>query len=511
MAEAGPDQTVRLQEQVVLDGTGSTDPEGAPLRYAWSAALDNPAPVIPPPAQATFSFVATVPGVYWFYLAVRDAEGEATADSVQVSVLGPGNRPPVASAGPDLIVLPGSIIPLDASSSTDPEDGTLTYHWQAVDPPGPAAISDSTALRTTVDLTQSGAYRFRLTVSDGELSAADEVVITVRAAGNRPPMANAGPDQEVAPGAQVNLDGSASTDPEGTPLSYRWSVGRTPGLAVALSDTTAVAPSFVAAEVGEYVFGLVVWDGTHTSLQDVVTVRVAEHGYVERSEMIEVPAAAFSMGSEQGAADERPVHRVEVSTFWIDKYEVTAAQYEACVQAGACAPSGRSAGCNGARSDRADHPANCVTYEQARDLCAWADKRLPTEAEWEKAARGLDGRRFPWGNEYPSRDLLNYGNLVGSTTPVGRYPAGASFYGVHDLGGNVHEWTADYYAADYYGQSPAQDPPGPATGTLRVVRGGSWKVGVPVEALTATVRQAFLPTTSDNTLGLRCARSEAPE
>lgn len=511
VAEAGPDQTVHVQNQVVLDGSASADPDGNALSYAWSAAVDNPAPVMTPPAAVRFAFVPTAPGTYRFYLSVSDEEGETSADSVLVSVLGVGNRAPSANAGPDLIVLPGSIIPLDARTSSDPDDNRLTYAWQAVDPPGPADIVDAAAAQTTVDLSQSGVYRFEVTVSDGELSAVDQVVITVRAASNRMPVASAGPDQQVAPGAVVILDGSASSDPEGSPLTYRWIVGRTPGPAVTLSDTSAVAPAFVAAEAGEYVFGLVVSDGTHTSYQDVVTVRVLEHGYVERGAMIEVPAAEFYMGSEQGATDERPVHRVVVSTFWIDKYEVTAAAYQACVDAGACAAAGRFAGCNGGRADRTNHPINCVNWSQARDYCAWADKRLPTEGEWEKAARGLDGRRFPWGNEIPGRDLMNYGNIVGDTTPVGSYPDGVSYYGVHDMGGNVHEWTADYYASDYYAVSPAQDPTGPATGTLRVVRGASWKVGVPLEALTATVRQAFLPTTVDNTAGLRCVTQQAPQ
>ncbi|MBT4500059.1 MAG: SUMF1/EgtB/PvdO family nonheme iron enzyme, partial [Gemmatimonadetes bacterium] len=431
-------------------------------------------------------------------------------DSVRITVLGDDNQPPIADAGPDLIVAADSIIPLSAINSSDPDGDALTYLWRITQSPGPLTIADSTASQTTVTLSTSGNYHFLLTVSDGVSSHADGVIITVSSSANLVPSADAGPDQQVAVGTLVTLDGSASADPEEEELTYRWAVGRTPGPAILLSDSTTVQPTFTPPESGEYVFALVVSDGTSLSLQAVVTILVLDEVFNEQGGMIEIPAGPFNMGSELGANDERPVHRAELSSFWIDKFEITLEAYNACIESGACDPAGLMAGCNGGRNDRLDHPINCVTWEQAQKYCNSVQKRLPTEAEWEKAARGTDGRRFVWGDGFPGPDRMNYSNNIGTTTAVGTYPSGLSFYGLHNMGGNVHEWTADFYASDYYAQSPERDPTGPAAGSLRVVRGASWRVGVPMEALTATVRQAFQPATTDNSLGFRCARTQPP-
>ena len=169
-----------------------------------------------------------------------------------------------------------------------------------------------------------------------------------------------------------------------------------------------------------------------------------------------------------------------------------------------------TAGCNSGRDDRLEHPINCVSWDQATTYCLWQAKRLPTEAEWERAARGEDGRSYAWGEDFPSAQLLNFNNNVGATVPVGTYPLGVSFYGLHNMGGNVQEWTADYFASDYYAQSPEQNPQGPDSGTLRVGRGASWKLGVPLEVLTTTVRAAFVPNTIENSVGFRCASDKAP-
>ena len=511
LADAGSDQNVGIREEVVIDGSASVDLDGEELTFEWSESPDNPAQFIFSKTQASFSFVPTLSGTYWFILTVDDGEVTSSPDSVKITVSSDSNQPPVADAGPDLIVAADAVIPLSAINSSDPDGDFLSYLWQLVQSPGPAEIADSSAQQTTVQLSAGGDYRFRLTVDDGQLSSDDEVIITISGSANLSPAADAGPDQQVAVGTLVTLDGSASTDPEGDELTFHWSLGRTPGFVVKLSDSTLVQPTFTPLEIGEYVFGLTVSDSVSASIQDVVTILVLNEIFAEQEGMIEVPSGPFSMGSEQGAGDERPVHRVDLSTFWIDKFEATTATFQACVDDGFCDPAGIAAGCNAGRSDRPDHPINCVTWEQAKSFCAWADKRLPTEAEWEKAARGIDGRRFVWGDRFPHPDLLNYADKVGSTTPVGTYPAGVSFYGVHNMGGNVNEWTADYYDANYYADSSELDPPGPSSGSLRVVRGTSWKIGFPTEALTATVRQAFVPTTMDNSLGFRCARRQPPE
>ncbi len=192
---------------------------------------------------------------------------------------------------------------------------------------------------------------------------------------------------------------------------------------------------------------------------------------------------------------------------------MTASQYQVCVDAGSCDEAGLDDGCTASLPGFGEHPINCVNWSQASNFCSWAGKRLPREAEWEKAARGTDERRFPWGHTAPQPDQLNYNDLFESTVEVGLYDDGVSFYGVHNMAGNVQEWTADHYASDYYSIEPtAPDPQGPATGDFRVVRGGNWKLKINLgDALfTTTIRGRFRPDDSENTIGFRCARNDPP-
>jgi formylglycine-generating enzyme required for sulfatase activity len=195
---------------------------------------------------------------------------------------------------------------------------------------------------------------------------------------------------------------------------------------------------------------------------------------VDGATYVLVPAGDFSMGSADGNPDEQPVHTVTLDEFWIKQTEVTNDEYRRCVDAGACtAP--RSAHWNDPAF--AAHPVVGIAWEDAQNYAGWAGGRLPTEAEWEKAAHGTEAIAYPWGNELPVPELLNYDNAVGDTLPVGSYPTGASPYGALDMAGNVEEWVADVYEGDYYGKSPAEDPPGPQSGILRVLRGGSYESG----------------------------------
>lgn len=221
--------------------------------------------------------------------------------------------------------------------------------------------------------------------------------------------------------------------------------------------------------------------------------------------MVGVPAGDFEMGSEVEGNYEKPVHTVYLDGYWIDQTEVTNAQYARCVQAGACsAPASNSSRrVDGYFDDPAyaDYPVIWVSWEQAQEYCNWAGARLPTEAEWEKAARGTDGRSYPWG-EGIDCERANYGFCVGDTVSVGSYPKGASPYGALDMAGNVWEWVADWFT-DGYPQSPRENPSGPASGNYRVLRGGSWfDDGFVVRS---SYRLSEAPLEAYNNLGFRCA------
>ncbi|MGD9091754.1 MAG: formylglycine-generating enzyme family protein, partial [Anaerolineales bacterium] len=224
---------------------------------------------------------------------------------------------------------------------------------------------------------------------------------------------------------------------------------------------------------------------------------------IDRAEMVSVPAGEFTMGSNDVSYPfrEGPAHTVYLDAFYIDKYEVTNAKYRECVDAGGCLKIIKTDYFD--NPDLANHPVVNVTINWARKYCRWAGKRLPTEAQWEKAARGTDNRTYPWG-EGIDCEHAQYLDCGGQTVPVGSKPAGASPYGAQDMAGNVWEWTNDLFVEDYYQTSPERNPTGGKRGNEWVFRGGSWTEEAPY--LRSTYRTWYNPNAQYYNLGFRCVR-----
>ena len=248
---------------------------------------------------------------------------------------------------------------------------------------------------------------------------------------------------------------------------------------------------------------------------------VCKEGQVS-SGMVFIPAGEFTIGNNSGNDAEKPERKVFLDAFCIDQYEVTNAQYKECVDAGACNPPAHSSS-HGSTSyydnPKYDtYPVIWVTWDDAHTYCKWKGKRLPTEAEWEKAARGTDGRIWPWGNSEPEGNRANLCDVscefewkepnlddgYGDTAPVGSFEGDKSPYGVYDMGGNIREWVADWYLPDYYTNAPDRNPPGPSSGDGKVLRGGSWRSNMPVAY--STYRLCYAPEVKDEYIGFRCAR-----
>ena len=249
-------------------------------------------------------------------------------------------------------------------------------------------------------------------------------------------------------------------------------------------------------------------------------------------ELTRVPAGYFTMGSAAGRADEQPVHQVYLDEFYIDRFEVSNDQYAAFLN-----DIGRNEDGEGHLlfdifdADAQIHyderyapllgteqrPVAEVSWYGARAYCTWAGMELPTEAIWEKAARGTDGRIYPWGNSI-DRSRANYGKEgccrgddsdgFFDSAPVGSYQRGVSPYGAYDMGGNVWEWVMDWYGEEYYAQSPERDPQGPDAGISRVLRGGS--MSSDPYRLRTTDRGGLPPSATYIIVGFRCAVRELP-
>lgn len=219
--------------------------------------------------------------------------------------------------------------------------------------------------------------------------------------------------------------------------------------------------------------------------------------------MVYIPAGVFLMGSDDGDYDESPVHEVYLDAFWIDKHEVTHDQYSKFMESAEHEDATYG-------EVRVSRPETYATWSDAQAYCEWAGRRLPTEAEWEKAARGgLEGKKYPWGDEDPvcddrAENGAQFTDCEFGTVTVKSFSGNG--YGAMDMAGNVYEWVSDWYDSGYYENSPAENPQGPASGEYRVLRGGSWYNLA--DLMRVANRFRLVPVNTSSKIGFRCAASE---
>lgn len=302
--------------------------------------------------------------------------------------------------------------------------------------------------------------------------------------------------------------GGPNEDQQAAPLASNTEAATNPAISEAMPSDTAPASTEALPEIGPGSVLLAISD---------------------LKPMVYIPEGPFLMGASDSDAvadpDEKPQHSVEIDAFWMDQFEVSNEEYFACVQAGGCSPPSEidSAGfAYEIASAFAKAPVVNVSWGDAGDYCAWVNKRLPTEAEWEKAARGEDGRTYPWGMDPNarkkawfceecifSRENPEVLDDFSRPIPVGNFPDGNSPYNAADLAGNVWEWVQDWYADDTYLQLDQVNPQGPVEGDFRVVRGGSWTS--PSTYLRTTYRQARGQDSNWIDVGFRCVMADKRE
>ena len=233
----------------------------------------------------------------------------------------------------------------------------------------------------------------------------------------------------------------------------------------------------------------------------VLILAAAAAAAVEPTRQVLIPAGSFMMGKD-GESDHAPAHIVELDAFYLDATEVTNAQYAAfCAETETDPPFFWGMQAFHCGPDYPDHPVVGVSWYDARNYAEWLGRRLPTEAEWEYAARGgLVGRNYSHGD---TLNAVQYAPTGNGTSPVGGYPPNG--FGLHDMTGNVVEWVSDWYDRDYYAAAPIFDPPGPGAGKFKVIRGGGWKTGPACARVYH--RTALQSNWVDFNVGFRCARN----
>lgn len=278
----------------------------------------------------------------------------------------------------------------------------------------------------------------------------------------------------------------AACQPKATPTA---AVTETPPII----DTPTLVPASTQEQAATPTLEPVVLSGPEVAVGS--TLR-----YVDGTLLVAVPAGSFTMGRKGGT--DNPEHTVTISDFWIYSTKVTNRQYASCVKAGLCTPPDLGDDVGYIDYVRFDDPVTGVDWYQANDYCAYVLGRLPTEAEWEKAARGPDANIYPWGNDAPSCDLLNFNNCEGTNTSVTRYPQGQSYYQVLDMAGNAYEWVSDWYDGHFYKTGPSENPQGPKTGEKRSARSSGYKSTA--DSIPSSVRSLYSADEHGRDLGFRC-------
>lgn len=289
-------------------------------------------------------------------------------------------------------------------------------------------------------------------------------------------------------------------------------------------------PKYFLALIIIFLFGLTIWnldivirayqniqDGTFSMQRlryDIASFNIGQKSPFtpidkktsEKDGMVQllVPAGEFLMGKEGQPDEDSPMHTVYLDAYWIDQTEVSNAMYAKCVADDVCSlPTIRLNEYYGNWIYR-DHPVVYVSWYQAVEYCTWAGRRLPTEAEFEKAARGTEKYKYPWGNDEPNPRLANYADsLIGEPVSVYRYPLGASPYGALNMVGNVREWVADWYSETYYQETTLINPTGPETGFERSMRSGAYDADA--NEIFVTSRYKHEPQSAGLSRGFRCA------
>ena len=467
----------------------------------------------------------------------QDEHGETAVGAVWDFVTGEApNQPPNQPANP--FPADGSLDQsLDVTlswTSIDPDGDVVTFdvYFEANDTTPDVLVSDdqTDASYALSQLNANTHYYWQIVAQDehGETAVGAVWDFVTGEAPNQPPNQPANPfpaDGSLDQSLDVTLSWT-SIDPDGDVVTfdvYFEANDTTPDVLVSDDQTNA---SYALSQLNantHYYWQIVAQDEHGETTVGAVWDFVTGNYDPPPSNMVLVPAGEFQMGCDQNfisscELNELPLHVTYLDAFYIDKYEVTNLQYSACVTAGDCTPPSSDSSYTResyySNSSFAHYPVLFLNWYQATAYCTWSEKRLPTEAEWEKAARGSnDTRKFPWGNLTADCNKANFavtgstGYCVGDTSPVGNYLSGSSPYGVLDMAGNVLEWVSDWYQSDYYNISPYINPKGPNTGTTKVMRGGSWNLGV--ESLQVFDRVTDFPGYHGPSVGFRCALDES--